>query len=310
MTMISCPPSIRRWFKTEATDLELQLKDTLNLSQPMPSDVALWISKFSHQTLRHKLTMTGDSAIEQQRIWVCFAIRYLHPLLSNMPKLVSHEALTNIIKTHYGVIQILVEGKFDDVVYVLQVKLLEVGWVGNTENGYPDYLDKIADREERTFARSADKGRDQLIAELIRYFNTPKHNAIAESLRTYLSAKRPEQVHRALQSYYIRYQELLQESVNHPEDQHHIALSLVEFERRLDMINVFRAWDSRVLIGAEFIMVISVLGMDITHRTAFLLVMVLGFVIACLFYTRTAYAIADADSWARKELRMLDYKLR
>jgi hypothetical protein len=305
MKPISPPPNVRRWFKRDADALEVQLKDTLTTPQNIPPDVALWITRFAHETLRPSITVTGDAAIDQQRIWVCFAIRHLHPMLTDAPKLVSHEATANIVKNHYSIVQTLVEGDADAVIRVLRDDLLQAGIASEDDGDYPDYLDKIADREERTFARSADRGRDQLITALVAYFTTSKHNPAAESVRTYFSSKRPEQVHRALRAYHRRYRELLQQSADDPERQHTIALSLAEFERRLDMADDFRAWDSRVMFGAEVIMVISVLGMDVTPRTAFLLVMVLGFIIACLFYTRTAYAIAEADSWARKELGVL-----
>ncbi|TVR25113.1 MAG: hypothetical protein EA396_00230 [Anaerolineaceae bacterium] len=305
MTPISPPPAVRRWLKSDTDALEAQLKYALTTPQNIPSDVALWITRFAHDVLRPRLTVTGDAAIDQNRVWVCFALRYLHPMLTGAAKLVSHEAMTNIIKNHYNIVQTLVEGDVDAVIRVLRDGLLQAGAVSDDDDGhYPDYLHKIADREERTFARSADKGRDQLIAALVAS-RTVQPNASAESVRTYLSGKRPEQVHRALQSHHRRYRELLQQSADDPERQHAIALSLAEFERRLDMVDHFRGWDSRVLFGAEVIMVISVLGMDVTPRTTFLLVMVLGFIIACLFYTRTAYAITDADSWARKELAML-----
>jgi hypothetical protein len=310
MPTIACPPNVRGWFRSSRSELETQLIDLFSSSaQDVPPAVAVWVVRFAHTHLLPNLTVTGETAVDQKRTWVCFAIRHLHPLLTNAPKLVSHEATANIVKNHYAIVQTLIEGDADAVLQVLRETLTERNLASDDEADYPADLDRIADREERTFARSADRGRDQVIAALTAYLAPTRPNPAAESLRTYLSSKRPEQVHRALQDHHRRYSDLIRQSENHPELQHDLEVSLREFERRLDMIDEFRTWDSRVLVGAEMVMVIAVLGMDITARTALLLILILGFLIACLFYTRTTYAITDADSWAEKELRLLRARL-
>ncbi|PJF20798.1 MAG: hypothetical protein CUN56_14345 [Phototrophicales bacterium] len=86
----------------------------------------------------------------------------------------------------------------------------DVGLTPDDAISYPAYLDSIADREARTFARAADRGRDQLIAALATYLPQLDHNPAVESLRTY---------HR-------QYNDLLKRTADSPDDHYSVLMSL------------------------------------------------------------------------------------
>lgn len=305
MPNFACPQPVRSWFQTDPAALEQQLNQIFTAPpQIPPPHVTHWLVRFAHHSLMPSPTLSLDSTAVQHRVWIAFALRYLHPLLTQDDHLTHHEVVTRIIKNHLDLVQQLVHGDVDTIIQTLQ-QLLPAVTAAPDPNQYPEYLHKIASREERTFARSAERGREQLITSLLGFLQRENYNPVTEVLRTYFSRKQTVAVHRALRAHHQQYRRLLRQSADDSPWQHDIALSLSEFDRRLDMIDEFRVWDLRILLGIEMGMVALVLWMDLTLRTKSLLIILLGLIIACLFYTRITYAITDAITWADKELRLL-----
>lgn len=85
MSVLVCPPDIRRWFETDPDRLENQLFDLLhNPTSDAPQNVSLWITRFAHTHLSPDTILARESALIQQRIWISFALRYLHPVRSGL----------------------------------------------------------------------------------------------------------------------------------------------------------------------------------------------------------------------------------